>query len=369
MNHAVLEKLYLFYHITAQTEYNPYSTDMSDALLRDGIIPHYGNRQGEQEDGFFVWTNIQQALQHAQLFARGNSSLITLKIPCNDVRYPTWKFDVEGLFFDPFLLNGLCAKHPDIATHVFNQADFQTEIQSVIGNSSLCLKQEPTTPCIALFDKNDDLFYVINELCGIMGFHIIDELERCYPCVHSEIQKISTALKTGEKLTDYPMLSSCTSFWEVWQNYDFQRCFLGRYQEQIRLLNKNDDFLASIAQRNPITKRLKRFQVCLATHKTKVYRQSGDDCFPLSCTDAGYEKILNGLLKRSFILQQEYNLLLRKRSENRGIGLMVHDIPYPEIGHYPLKYTGDDYLPIFCATRLKKDGMRMRAKEHPRQRG
>lgn len=362
-----LKKQYVFYHITAKTEYNPYSTDMSDILLREGVIPHYGTRQGKQEDGFFVWTNVRQALQHALVFARGDCSLITVKVPCNTVCFPTWKFDLEGIFYDPFLLNGLCAKHPKIATTIFQSKDFQEEIQDILKQGTLCLKHEKISPCLALFDKNDDLFYVVNELCGIMGYQIVDELELRYPFIRSEIQKISKAIENKETLPNYPMLSSYSSFWDVWQNNDFQRCFLEQFQEQVHALNTDNTFLQNLAKRTPLARRLKRFQLCLSDKKVSVFHQMNDYFVQLDCTDAGYEKILDGLLKRSFVLQQEYNTLLRKRAENGSIGIMVDNIPYPEIGNYPLKYTGHTPMKIFCATRLKKAGMIMRALEHPRQ--
>ena len=79
---------------------------------------------------------------------------MTIKVPCQSVRYPHWKFDIERMATHPFLLDGLCAKHKQIARKIFMSNDFKQEMTSVIGEGEICLAQEVLSPQIALLNKN-----------------------------------------------------------------------------------------------------------------------------------------------------------------------------------------------------------------------
>lgn len=353
-----LQKLVTFFHISGQTIYNPGAKDMSESLLMNGIIPHSGYTLNLQENGFFVWTDGGRAMRHARVQAIGDRSLVTIKVPCQSVRFPNWKFDIEGIATESFLLDALCAKHAKVVEALFASDDFKQEMKWIIGSGELCLAKEFINPQIAIFDKKGNLFRVLKQVNCLLGEQIVKQMKNLCPPFKREIQRIDESCRLGKSLSRYPGISfEHETFYSLFQNGIFQQQFLKPFLKEIQALNENQEVMQALRVATDLSERyFHRFQISLERYKTVVRKRVGKQLCALGRTDDIYEKVLNALVQHSPAIRRTYNELLQRKAHNQSIGMVVKNVFYPELEHaeFPLKYTGHKKLPVYSITRLSR---------------
>ncbi len=353
-----LQKLITFFHISGQMSYNPRSKDMSESLLINGIMPHHGCSINQQENGFFVWTHGGRAIRHARVYAMGNRSLVTVKVPSQSVRFPDWKFDVEGIATEPVLLDMLCAKHAKVAETLFASDDFKQEMKSIIGKGEICLVKEPICPQIAIFDKKGNLFQVLEKIDCPFGEQIIKQMKVSRLPFKREMRRIDEACRLGKSLPEYPGITfEQETFYSLFQNGIFQQQFLKPFLKEIHALNENQEFIQFLRDTNNLSERhFNRFQMSLECSKIVVRKRIGKQLCELGRTDDIYEKVLNALVRHSPVMRRTYNELLQRKAHNQSIGTVIKNVFYPEPSdvEFPLKYTGNKKLPVYSITRLSR---------------
>ncbi len=354
-----LQQWLVFYHITAMMRYNPVGKDNSQTLLRKGVIPHRGEGANGQESGFFVWTTSKKAIRHSYDYALGPRSLVTLKVPVDSVRFPDWTFDVEGLGLNPFLLDGLCAKHQNLVKRIFKQPDFQKEIEAVIGcDSHLRLVHQRVKPCLVFYNKNNDIIGTTDKFDWDIGAEMLFQAELCLPELKAEIERVHEASKKRTPLPEYKMPFNGREMFQLMRDDVFAHQFLSRFSKEILSLNDNPTVIEALRKHNHLyDTAIERFDMCLSPTKTVVRKYIDNVKHPLGEQDIVYERILNALLRRCPAMQKSYNELLERKVQNRPIIFMVQGVPYAPAPFYayPLKYTGDEVLPVYSVTPLSRE--------------
>ncbi len=351
-----LSQWVVLYHISALMRYNCNGWDNSVALLDKGVIPHQGRGVSEQENGFFVWTSSKKAISHSFNFAWGDRSLVTLKVPADSIRFPDWKFDVEGLHESPFLLDGLCAKHHLLVEKIFQQPDFRREMRSIIGNRCyLKLENEPMKPYLMFFDKQDDLIGITDDFDSNIGSEMMFQAEMYLSEMNAEKNRVAEASQKGIRLPEYGVPLNRRALFQLLRDETFLRKYLSRFADKIRSLNYNNSVMEALREVNlPYASKIARFDLCLRPSRMVVQKYIGSVKLPLGEKDIVYERILNALLRRCPAMQKSYNELLNRQVASRSIIFMARGIPYAPAPFFsfPLKYTGDTSIPVFSITKL-----------------
>ncbi len=370
-----IQKWVSLYHITAQMFYNPMGRDNSKSLLESGILPHVGRGPNGQESGFFVWTSAKHAMLHARYYATGERSLITVKVPLDSVRFPDWKFDAEGFYANPFLLDGLCAKHARAVRQILRRAEFQKEMTLLLCSGSVVLHKEKNPVSFIFYDMKGNIINVVESNSAI-GRQIIEDMQQHSSAFRMSLETYATKyLETTKREEAFEQVRNFLGIDRVSYAMDseqFQRYAFSLLKKRIKALASNTPFMESLRQKDmKNAKQIALMQICCNPTRWVVRHKVDGKVQSFCMKDRVYERILNALLQRCPEMRADYNELLQRRACNQSISFMVDGIPYSESSEraFPLKYTGNETFPIFSATKLTTipdEKNKIRAADKPR---
>ncbi len=364
-----LQKWITLYHISARMRYNKNGYDNSEQLLQEGIEPHRGHSIKGQENGFFVWPSSHQAMVHADFFAQGPRSLVTVKVRADSFCFPDWKFDGDA--YNSFLFDGLCAQHADAAQKVFDSEDFRQEMEPILGKHRLVLHRKATEPLFVFFNQKNDVVKAVS-LYSRLADDFMQKLAQALPEFKQHALRLNREFSIKNNLSIPEEELNNVYCWTCFLHDDFRHELFSPFMRDIGALKDNVSFMAEVKkdifyQECTAT----YYQVNLNTYKTVVCLQTDNGIEALHLNDKEYEQVFNAVVCRIPAMQESYDGLLRRNSATKGKGFMVGDVFYENLRVAPcsIKYTGDKPLPVFSVTALEEkssDGCKLRAKGRPK---